>query len=131
MFKLQFRSKDDYLLALWEDVQNRVLDSARVAVTDCSSSSVRTEAVIGALLEFARTSPAAARFWLRMSSFFPDEIGEPGHLARIREVYIQQLAAAISGRIPEKLTARDLLARNWLTWLVGLRLIPICSTVSL
>jgi len=108
VFYLQFRSKDDYLLALWEDVKGRFLDEARSQAIDRRSEAARLGATVGALLDFATAAPSATRFWFRMSGFLPDEIGEPGHLTRIRQSYLQQLAALISGRRVANLTDRDL-----------------------
>jgi len=97
VFYLQFHSKDEYLLALWEEVQGRFLEAARTKAAACRSETARLTATVAALLSFARQAPPTARFWLRMSSFFPDEIGEPGHLTRIRQAYLRQLAAVITG----------------------------------
>lgn len=97
VFYLQFHSKDEYLLALWEEVQQRFLITARAAASECKSETARLTATVAALLSFARQAPAAARFWLRMSGFFPDEIGEPGHLTHLRQAYLQQLGAVITG----------------------------------
>lgn len=107
VFYLQFRSKDDYLLALWEEVQGRFLDAARIAVIDCGEQSARIEVATLEFLSFVHRTPAAARFWLRMSSYFPDEIGEPGHLTRIRHEYLQQLGALIAGKTVADLSAND------------------------
>lgn len=108
VFYLQFKSKDDYLLALWEEVQGRFLDTARTAVIDCGDRSARIDMITREFMSFAHDAPAAARFWIRMSSYFSDEIGEPGHLARIQQEYAQQFAALIAGKTVSRLTARDL-----------------------
>lgn len=107
VFYLQFRSKDDYLMALWEEVQSRFLDAVRTSIIESRSQEERIVAAARELLSFCAQAPATARFWLRMSSYFPDEIGEPGHLARIRQEYIQQLAAAIAGKTVTKLGTSD------------------------
>lgn len=109
VFYLQFRSKDEYLLALWEDVQARFLDSARAKSATCRSKGARLEATAHALLDFMYTSPSAARFWLRMASYFPDEIGEPGHLMRIHQAYVRQIATLISGNTERNLSDHDML----------------------
>jgi len=109
VFYLQFRSKDEYLLALWEEVQARFLDSARSMAVDCRSQSARLEATVGALLQFMREKPAATRFWLRMAGYFPDEIGEPGHLTRIHQSYVQRIATLITGKTIANLCEHDLL----------------------
>ncbi len=108
VFYLQFRSKDDYLLALWEEVQGRFLDGLRSAAIDRRSASARIDAAAREFLSFSRQSPATVRFWLRMSSYFPDEIGEPEHLSRIRQEYLQQLACVIVGKTVSALRPRDL-----------------------
>lgn len=112
VFYLQFKSKDDYLLALWEEVQGRFLDAARTAVIDCGDRSARIDIAAQEFMSFAHDSPAAARFWIRMSSYFPDEIGEPGHLIRIRQEYTRQLAALIAGKTISRLTVNDLRTAN-------------------
>lgn len=108
VFYLQFKSKDDYLLALWEEVRGRYLDAARTATINRSEPSTRIDTVIRAFLSFVGHTPAVARFWIRMSSYFPDEVGEPGHLTRIRQEYAEQLAALIAGKTVSRLTARDI-----------------------
>lgn len=121
VFYLQFHSKDEYLLALWEEVQGRFLDTARAKAAACRSETARLTAAVTALLSFARQAPPTARFWLRMSSFFPDEIGEPGHLTRIRQAYLQQLAAMITGRTTAEIDdqgLRSALVIDTLGWAV-------------
>jgi AcrR family transcriptional regulator len=108
VFYLHFKSKDDYLLALWEEVQGRLLDAARTAMIDCREKGDRIDFVTRAFIAFVGEASAAARFWIRMSGYFPDEIGEPGHLMRIRQEYTQQLAALIAGKTVSRLSARDL-----------------------
>ncbi|MFQ6024373.1 MAG: TetR/AcrR family transcriptional regulator [Acidiferrobacterales bacterium] len=120
VFYLQFRSKDDYLLALWEEVHGRFLDAARTAVIDCGDST-RLDMATREFVSFVHHAPAAARFWLRMSSYFPDEIGEPGHLTRIRQEYLQQLGALIVGKTVADLSANDVqiaLVVDTLCWAV-------------
>ena len=107
VFYLQFKSKDDYLLALWEEVHGRFLDAVRTAIIESGSQSERIDTAIQEFLSFVRRAPAAARFWIRMSSYFPDEIGQPGHLARIRQEYVQQLAALMAGEKVAELTSDD------------------------
>lgn len=121
VFYLQFKSKDDYLLALWEEVQGRFLDRIRTAAVDRGSIAERAEVAAQQFASFAKDSPAAARFWIRMSSYFPDEVGPPGHLTGIRREYIQQLASIISGKNRDKLVARDVrtsLALDSVCWAV-------------
>lgn len=107
VFYLQFKSKDDYLLRLWEEVQRRFLDTVRTAALDCRSQAARVEAAVEQFESFAQHSSAATRFWIRMSSYFPDEVGQPGHLSRIRHEYIKQLAAIVTRKTPEELTSCD------------------------
>lgn len=108
VFYLHFSSKDEYLLALWEDVQRSFLESARAASADCGSLTARIEATVRRFTVFVRGSPSATRFWIRMSSCFRDEVGEPGHLTRIHDEYVQQLAAILAGRDAEELAPDDL-----------------------
>ena len=109
VFYLQFRSKDAYLLALWEEVQARLLDSARAMAVEHRSQSARLESTVNALLQFRQEQSAATRFWLRMAGYFPDEIGEPGHLARIHQAYVQQIATLVTGKTVSDLGEHDLL----------------------
>jgi len=108
VFYLQFKSKDDYLLALWQEVQHRYLDTLREAVLGCRSQSARAATTVHHFRHFVAESSAAARFWIRMASYFPDEVGPPGHLARIIEEYNQQLASILAGKKTGSLTSKDL-----------------------
>lgn len=110
VFYLQFRSKDDYLLSLWQEVQGRFLDVVREAIADCREQSARIDIITREFMAFVRREPAAARFWIRMSAYFPDEIGEPGHLTRIRQEYYKQLASLITAKTTSRLGARDVRA---------------------
>ncbi len=107
VFYLHFKSKDEYLLALWEDVQRSFLDGVRAATLECRSRTNRIEATVRQYAKVSRETPATARFWIRMSSYFPDEVGEPGHLARIHQEFVQQLAGILAGRTFEQLTPED------------------------
>lgn len=97
VFYLHFRSKDEYLLALWQDVQRTFLDRVRSAAGGCRSRSARIETAVRLFAEFATENSPAARFWIRMSGYFSDEIGEPGRLMRIHREYVEQLAAVFAG----------------------------------
>jgi AcrR family transcriptional regulator len=108
VFYLQFRGKDDFLMALWEDRQRVFLDAVRMAVSSCGTDRERLQAAIREYARTATASPATARFWLRMSGYFSDEIGQPGELTRLRQEYLEQLAATIGDVKLEKITARDL-----------------------
>lgn len=110
VFYLHFKSKDEYLLALWEDVRRSFMDGVRAATMECRSQSARVEATVRQFARLPGNSPGAARFWIRMSSYFPDEVGEPGHLARIQQEYVQQLAANLAGQTFEGLTPGDVRA---------------------
>jgi len=109
VFYLQFKSKDAYLLALWEEVQARFLDSARAMAVGHRAQSARLESTVNALLQFMREKPAATRFWLRIAGYFTDEIGEPGHLTRIHQSYVQKIATLITGKTIADLSEQDLL----------------------
>ena len=95
VFYLQFRSKDEFLVALWEDRQRVFVDAVRTAVSGCPTDQARLEAAIREYARTAMDSPPTARFWLRMSGYFSDEIGQPGELTRLRQEYLEQLAATI------------------------------------
>lgn len=110
VFYLQFKSKDDYLLCLWQEVQARFLESVREALVDCSEQSARNDRLVRAFVSFVQQEPAAARFWIRMSGFFPDDIGQPGNLTRIRQDYARDLATLMAGKKPSRLSARDIRA---------------------
>ena len=107
VFYLHFKSKDEYLLALWEDVQRSFLDGIRAATLECRSRTGRLEATVKQYAAAADETPAAVRFWIRMSSYLPDEVGEPGHLTRIQQEFVQQLAGVLAGRTLDKLTPED------------------------
>jgi AcrR family transcriptional regulator len=107
VFYIHFKSKDGYLLALWEDVQRKFLDTVRAATLECRSGTARVDAAVHQFAALAKESPASARFWIRMSSYFPDEVGEPGHLSRIHQEYVQQMAGILAGRAFEQLTQND------------------------
>jgi AcrR family transcriptional regulator len=110
VFYLHFKSKDEYLLALWEDVQRRFLEEVGVATLACRSDAARVEAAVRQITGLATASPAYVRFWIRVSSFLPDEIGEPGHLRRINQQYVRQLAALLFDRAAAQLKASDVRA---------------------
>ncbi|MDP6582605.1 MAG: TetR/AcrR family transcriptional regulator [Vicinamibacterales bacterium] len=134
VFYLHFKSKDEYLLALWEDVQRMFLDNVRAAVVECRSRTARVEEAIRQFYALATENPAAARFWIRMSSYFPDEVGEPGHLTRIHQEYVQQLAAIFAGRTFDQLgpdDVRSALLADSICWAVANTSVttgePLCS----
>jgi len=94
-FYLHFGSKDEYLLALWQEAQGRFLRRVRDAVEPLKSARERRKAVIGAFAKVAETHPEAVAFLMRMSSFLSDEIGPPGELLSIRRKYLAELAELI------------------------------------
>jgi AcrR family transcriptional regulator len=108
VFYLQFRGKDDFLIALWQDRQRVFLDAVRTAVSGCPTDRRRLQAAIREYARTAAASPATARFWLRMSGYFSDEIGQPGELTRLRQEYLEQLAATIGDVKVEALAPGDL-----------------------
>ena len=109
VFYLQFRSKDDYLLALWQNVQRQGLESIRSAVSARpAEGEARLTSIVTGLLGFATAAPAAARFWLRMSSYYADEVGLPGDLTRVREQYIFELAALVAEKNENEIDSADL-----------------------
>ncbi len=107
VFYLHFRSKDEYLITLLEYVHNEFLDHVRRATADARSRPTRLRCVVSEFARYPADSSAAARYWVRMSGYFPDEVGEPGRLTCIHQQYIEQLAAIIAGRSTEHLTRED------------------------
>lgn len=97
VFYLHFRGKDEYLISLWEFVQRTFLDAIRQRLDSCRSRRARIEGTVHHYHSMIRESPRESRYWLRMSSYFGDEIGQPGQLSRLRQEYLQQLAALIAG----------------------------------
>ncbi len=97
VFYLHFPSKDDYLLALWEDVQNRFIDDLRRATDGVRARNARLDAALNRVLAFADRAPEASRFWIRMASHSDGEIGEPGQIARLRRAYLNALATILAG----------------------------------
>jgi hypothetical protein len=91
-------------------VQRRFLDAFRDATRTCRSPSARVEAVVRQFSSLVEHAPASARFWIRMSSYFPDEVGEPGRLIRIHQEYTEQLAGTLAGRALDQLEPSDVRA---------------------
>jgi len=108
VFYLHFRSKDEYLIALWEFVQRSFLDAMRQELSSCRSRRARVEGVVEHYHGMIEGSPRECRFWLRMSSYFGDEIGQPGQLSRLRHDYLQQLAALIGGVTMEEVGGHEM-----------------------
>lgn len=104
VFYLYFRSKDQYLLALWEEVQGDFLVAATAAAANGRSQSARIESLVQQYITTAETAPAAARFWIRMSSYFSDEVGEPGHLERLQRSFGRRLSAILNRRAVDDIT---------------------------
>lgn len=107
VFYLQFRSKDEFLLALWQDVQLRCLEVLRSKASEVASGS-RVPAVVSALLGYFGQRESERRFWIRMTSFFVDEVGLPGELRRIRDDYARGLAAILEDTDAEQVTGPQL-----------------------
>lgn len=97
VFYLHFRGKDEYLIALWEHVQRRMLDEIRLELAAARSRRARIEGAVRHYHGMISGAPRECRFWLRMSSYFGDEIGQPGQMSRLRQEYLQQLAAQVGG----------------------------------
>lgn len=95
VFYLHFRGKDEYLIELWKFVQRNFLDAVRQRLAASRTRRARIEAAVVHYHAMIAEAPRACRFWLRMSSYFGDEIGQPGGMSRLRQEYLQQLAALI------------------------------------
>ena len=108
VFYLHFRGKDEYLIALWDFVQRTFLDAIRQRLETCRSQRSRIEGVVRHYYGMIQEAPRECRFWLRMSSYFGDEIGQPGQMSRLRQEYLQQLAALIGGITMEEVDTREL-----------------------
>jgi AcrR family transcriptional regulator len=108
VFYLHFQSKDEFIIALWEDVQRSFLDAIRGAVSGIDATGERLKRIAGQYAVLARDNPRAARFWLRVSGYLFDEIGQPGRLGHLRHQFLQQLAALLAGAAIEEVSERDL-----------------------
>jgi len=97
VFYLHFGGKDEYLIALWEHVQRAFLDAIRQRVDTCRSRKARLESAVAHYHGMLDESSRECRFWLRMSSYFGDELGQPGKMSRSRQEYLQLLAALLCG----------------------------------
>lgn len=95
VFYLHFGSKDEYLVALWKHVQKALLAGLRQKLDGCSSGLARIEVVARHYHGMIAHAPRECRFRLRMSSYFGDEIGQPGQLTRLRREYLEELAALL------------------------------------
>jgi AcrR family transcriptional regulator len=108
VFYVHFHSKDEFIIALWEDVQHTFLDDVRDGVGALESVGERLECIAGKYAAFARENPPAARFWLRVNGYLFDEIGQPGQLGLLRQQFLQQLASMLTKATPEDVTEADL-----------------------
>ena len=108
VFYLHFRGKDEYLISLWEFVQRTFLDTIRQKLDTCRSRAARIEGAVRHYHSMIAEAPRECRFWLRMSSYFGDEIGQPGQMSRLRQEYLQQLAALIGGVTMEEVDSREI-----------------------
>jgi len=107
VFYIHYRGKDEYLIALWEFVQRTLLDAIRQRLGTVRSRRARIEAAILHYQSMIEDSPRECRFWLRMSSYFGDEIGQPGQMSRLRQEYLQQLAALLGGVTLDNVGTRE------------------------
>jgi AcrR family transcriptional regulator len=110
VFYLYFKTKDDFLIQLYKEVQQESLDEMRVAISGRRSQTARAGAMAQQVLRSAIARPSASRFLARMLAYFPDEIGEPGQFADVRTNYIKQLAALLKGLAVDAVTEPDLRA---------------------
>lgn len=110
VFYLYFKNKDDFLIQLYEEVQQRSLDEMREAIRDRRSVTARAEAMARQVLHSTIRRPSASRFLSRMLAYFSDEIGEPGQLVEVRNTYLKGLAAMLKGLEVDAVTERDLRA---------------------
>ena len=108
VFYLHFRSKDEFIIALWEDVQRTFLDAIRDVLGGVDSVDERLKRAAGRYAALARDNPRPARFWLRVNSYLFDEIGQPGQLGLLRQQFLQQLAAMLAGVTLEEVSERDM-----------------------
>ncbi len=97
VFYLHFQSKDQYLLALWEEVRQRFLAIVTARVEGGRSRAARIDGLVNAYHDLASEQPEATRFWIRMAAYFPDEIGPTGHLGHLRRTYLTRLAHLVNG----------------------------------
>lgn len=101
VFYIHFKSKDEFLIKLYQDVLGRFLEDVDAALATISTRSTRTGRIRCAAqqyLNFANTSPAATRFLVRMSGYFPDEIGPPKEFVKVIIDYHDRLAAMLNSR---------------------------------
>lgn len=108
VFYLHFRAKDEYLIALWDFVQNNFLAALRARVEPSRSRRARTDAAVVHYFDLIAEAPRECRFWLRMASYFGDELGEPGQMSRLRHDFRRRLAALLARTTEESVTTREL-----------------------
>lgn len=97
VFYLHFAGKDDYLIELWKFVQEGFLRELRERIAPCRARRARIDAAVACHHRLLAAAPRECRFWLRMSSYFGDEIGQPGQMSRLRRDYLRSLAALLAG----------------------------------
>ncbi len=102
VFYLHFRSRDDYLLELWREVQGLFLERVEAAMAGRKSLRSRVEALIRIYADLPRSSQREVMFWMRMSSYIVDEIGQPGNLLSLRQAYFQSLAELLCGQATQE-----------------------------
>lgn len=108
VFYLHFRSKDEFLVELWEHVQRTFLDQVRARLAGLRSQRQRNEAAARQYFAASRDTPRECRFRLRMSSYLADEIGQTGQLTRIRTEFLEQLAGLLTAQATERVSPEDL-----------------------
>jgi AcrR family transcriptional regulator len=96
VFYLHFKSKDEFLIALWEDLRESLLVALRHALHGVRSPRTRVEGAARHYRRFAENRPDAVRFWIRMSGYLPEEVGRPGQLTHLRRGWLEQLGALLA-----------------------------------
>lgn len=102
VFYLHFRGKDEYLISLWEFVQQGFLEEIRQRLATCTSRRARIEAAAAYHYQQVSRAPRECRFWIRMSSYFGDEIGQPGQMGHLRLAYLRLLGEQLLGGAPDE-----------------------------
>lgn len=92
VFYLHFRSRNDFLLTLWREVQEAFLDRAEAAMRGRRSLRSRLEALVRTYAEMPVRQPREMIYWMRMSSYIGDEVGAAGELLALRNQYFSRLA---------------------------------------
>jgi len=104
VFYLHFSSKDDYLLAICEELHRALIDDIRLDGGAFDKSAARLEAIVDAYVRRAIENPSAVVFLCRMNSYLADEIGPPGRLVVMRSNYLRELGGILAGRAQSKIS---------------------------